>query len=171
MAPAQTDPGRPEAGQLDLDPIAVPAEQRRGLDLGQRHAEPPRASSDDRQPIAARAGDGEVAAFDDRRLLARDLGDRVAKAIHVVEIDVGHDRHPAVPGMRRVEPPAETDLDERDVGSDLGEVGEHDGGQQLELGRLAVPARDAVGDARTRSTSRAKSSAAIGRPSTSIRSR
>ena len=34
---------RPEAGQLDLDPIPIPAEQRRRLDLGERHAHAPRA--------------------------------------------------------------------------------------------------------------------------------
>ena len=145
VAPAQADPGPPEPRQLDVDPVAVPAEQRRGPDLGQRHADAPRATPDDRQPVAARAGHGQVAALDDRGLLAGDLGDRVAQAVHVVEVDVRHDRHAAVPGMGRVEPPAQADLDERQVGTDLGEAGEDDGGQQLELGRLAVTRRDPVG--------------------------
>ena len=51
VAAAQADPRRSEARQLDLDPVAVPAEERRRLDLGQRHAEPPRAPADDRQPV------------------------------------------------------------------------------------------------------------------------
>ena len=48
--------------------------------------------------------------------------------------------------MGRVEPPAEPDLDERDIRADLGEVQEHDRGQQLELGRRAKARRDPVGD-------------------------
>ena len=66
--------------------------------------------------------------------------------VHVVEVDVGHDRHPAVPGVGRIEPPAETDLDQRDVRTDLREAREDDGGQQLELGRVAVAAGDPVRD-------------------------
>ena len=143
-----------------------------GLDLGQRHTEPPRAPADDRQTVTARAGHGQVAALDDRRLLVGDLRDRVAQPVHVVEIDVGHDRHAAVPGMGRIEPPAETDLDHREIRADLGEAREDDGGQQLELGRLAEAGRDPVGSGRTAcSTSRAKSDGAIGRPSIWIRSR
>ena len=117
-----------------------------GVDLGQRHGQPPRASADDRQTVTARAGHRQVAALDDRGLLAGDLGDRVAEAVHVVEVHVRDDGHAAVPGMGRVEPPAETDLDQRDVRADLGEPGEDDRGQQLELGRVAVAAGDAVGD-------------------------
>ena len=72
--------------------------------------------------------------------------DRRAEPIHVVEVDVGDDGHAAVPGMGRVEPAAQPDLDEGDVEVRLGEVPEDDRGQQLELGRLAVAAGDAVGD-------------------------
>ena len=86
------------------------------------------------------------------------FGDRVAQAVHVVEVDVGHDGHAAVPGVRRVEPPAQPDLDEREVRPDLGEAGEDDGGQQLELGRLAVararPGRRRPGRARRAARSR-----------------
>ena len=78
----------------------------------------------------------------------------------------------AVPGVGGVEPAAEPDLDERHVQPGLGELAEHDRGQQLELGRLAEAAGDPVGRRqRPRSTSRAKSPASIGRPSTTIRSR
>ena len=95
-----------------------------------------------------RAGDREVAALDDRRLLARDRGDRVAEPGHVVEGDVRDRRHAAVPGMGRVEPAAEPDLDQRDLHALLGEPAEEHRGEELELGRLAVAPRDAVGDAR-----------------------
>ena len=142
-----------------------------GRDLGQRDAEAPRASADDRQPVTARAGHGQVAALDDRRLLAGDRRDRVAQAVGVVEVDVGDHRDAAVPGMRRVQPAAEPDLDERDVRPDLGEAGEDDGREELELGRLAVPAGDPVADAEHPLDQPAKSSGSIGRPSTWIRSR
>ena len=114
---AQADPRAAETRQLDVDPVAIPAEQRRGLDLGERDAEAARAPPDDRQRVAARAGHGQVAAFDDRGLLARDRRDRRAEPVHVIEVDVGDDRHAAVPGVGRVEPAAETDLDEREVRS------------------------------------------------------
>ncbi len=48
--------------------------------------------------------------------------------------------------MGRIEPPAQADLHQRQVGPGLGEPREDDRGQQLELGRLAVPPRDPVGD-------------------------
>ena len=135
----------PRRGQLDVDAVAVPAEQRGRLDHGQRHAETPRAPADDRQPVTARAGHGEVAALDDRGLLAGDLGDRVAQPVHVVEVHVRHDGHASIPRVGRVEPTTQPDLDEGDVGSDLREAGEDDRGQQLEFGRVAVAAGDAVG--------------------------
>ena len=62
----------------------------------------------------------------------------------MVEIDVGDDRYAAVPRMGGIEPPAQTDLDEHDVGPGLGEIGEDDSGQQLELGRLAVAPGNAI---------------------------
>ena len=54
VAAAQPDAGRPERRQLDVDAVAIPAEERRRRDLGQRHAEPPRAAPDDRQRLAGR---------------------------------------------------------------------------------------------------------------------
>ena len=77
------------------------------------------------------------------------------------------DRHAAVPGVGRVEPPAEPDLDERHVdGRASANQREDDRGQQLELGRLAVAPRDPVGERRrTSPTSRANVAGSIGRPS------
>ena len=103
------------------------------------------ASASPVAPVTARSPRSMMAAFS--RAMC---GDRRAEPIHVVEVDVGDGRHAAVPGVGRVEPAAEPDLDERDVEVRLGEVPEDDRGQQLELGRLAVPARDAVGDGQDR---------------------
>ena len=143
---AQSDPRRPQPGQVDVDAVAIPAEQRSRDGLRERHAQSPCSPPDDRQAVAAGAGDRQVAALDDRRLLAGDRGDRGSQAVGVIEVDVGDHGDAAVPGMRRVKPASEAHLHERDVRSDLGEAGEDDRGQQLELGRFAVPASDGVAD-------------------------
>ena len=94
----------------------------------------------DRQRLAVRARHGHVAALDDRRLLAGDVRDRRPEAVRVVEAHVGEHRHPPVPGVGGVEPPAEAHLDQGDVEVHLGEVAEHDRGQELELrGRAEAP--------------------------------
>ena len=62
----------------------------------------------------------------------------------MVEIHVRDDRHAAVPGMGRIEAPAQADLDEGDIERLLGEPAEDDGGQQFELGRVAEAVRDPV---------------------------
>ena len=68
----------------------------------------------------------------------------------MVQVDVGHDGHAAVPGVRRIEPTAQPDLDEGDVQLGLGEVAEDHGREQLELGRVAVAPGDPVGDRQDR---------------------
>ncbi len=68
----------------------------------------------------------------------------------MVERDVGDRRDAAIPGVGRVEPATEPDLDQRDIEVRLGEVAEDHRRQQLELGRLAVAARDPVGDGQHR---------------------
>ena len=142
MPAAQADPGRPEARQLDVDAVAIASRRSAaGSTIVERHAEPARAPPDDRERLAGRAGHRQVAALDDRRLLAGDVADRRAEPVHVVEIDVRDRRHAAVPGVRRVEPPAEADLDEGEVDPLLGEPAEDDRGQELELGRRAEPPR------------------------------
>ena len=98
--------------------------------------------------------------------------DRRAEAVHVVEVDVRDRRHAAVPGMGRVEPPAEADLDEGEVDPLLGEPAEDDRGQELELGRrrrAAAATRSAAAIAS--STSRANVAASTGRPAIWSRSR
>ncbi len=147
MATPQPDACPADARQLDLDPVAVPAEQRRRPDLGQRHAEPAGSSADDREGIARCAGHGQVAALDDGGLLPGNGRDRRTEAIHVVESHVRDDRHPAIPGVRRVEAAAEAHFDDRDVEIQLGEPSEDRGGQELELGRWSEPGRQPFGDA------------------------
>ena len=151
MASAKAHPGPSQAWQVDLDRVAVPAEQRGGRDLGQGDAQPPRAPTDDRQPVTARARHGQVPALDDGCLLAGDLRDRIAQTVHVIEVHVRDHGHATVPDVCRVEPSAEPDLDQGDVRADLLEPGEGDGREQLELGRLAVATRDPIGDVQDQS--------------------
>ena len=63
----------------------------------------------------------------------------------MVEVDVRDRGDAAVPGVGRVEPAAEPDLDDGQVDPLLGEPAEGDGRQQLELGRRAGPAGDPSG--------------------------
>ena len=101
---AQADPGPAEPRQLDLDPVAVPAEERRRRDLGQRDAQPPRPAPDDGERLAAsrRSPRGRprsmIAAFS--RAI---VGDRRAEPVHVVEVDVRDRRRRRRPrrGSRR----------------------------------------------------------------------
>ena len=146
LVPAsQPDPGSAEPRQIDDQPVTVDRDDGRRVHDRERNAEPSRPPPDDRPRVADSTGDGEVAALDDRRLLARDVGDRRAESVGVVEIDVGDRRHPAVPGMGRVEPPAEADLDEREIDPLLGEPAEDDRGQELELGGVPEAAGQPVG--------------------------
>ncbi len=55
----------------------------------------------------------------------------------MVQIDVRDRGNAAVPGMGRIEPPTEPDLDEREVDALVGEPAKDDRGQELELGRVA----------------------------------
>ena len=135
---AERDSRRTEGRELDVDAIAVPAHERRRADLEQRCPNAPRSTADDRERVARRTRHGPIAALDDRRLLARDRRDRVAEPGHVVEGDVRDRRDAAVPGVRGVEPPAQADLDERDLDPLLGEPAEEHGREQLELRRRPV---------------------------------
>ena len=78
-----------------------------GSTLGQRDAEPAAPPPDHRERLARRAGHGEVAALDDRRLLAGDRRDRRPEPVHVVEVDVRDRGHATVPRVGRVESAAE----------------------------------------------------------------
>jgi hypothetical protein len=135
MAPAQPDPGRSDPPERHLEAVAIPAEDRRRPDDGERDADPRRPPPNDREGRPARPGDGDVAALDDGRLLSGDGLDGRAEAIGVVEVDVGDHGHAAVPGMGRVEPPADPDLDEGDVDLGLGEVAKDHRRQELEIRR------------------------------------
>ena len=172
VAAAERDPRRAERRQLDLDAVPIPAEERRRRDLGERRPDPPGPAPDHRQRLAGRARDGQVPALDDRRLLPRDRRDRVAEPGHVVEGDVRDRGDAAVPGVGRVEPPAEPDLDERRP---------RRRSSANHRKSIAVSSSNSVGGpwrrstrsaaARTSPTSRANVTGSIGRPSISSRSR
>ena len=162
---------RPSRGSSTVSPSRSQPSDRRRFDRGQRRVHPASPAADDGEGLAIGAGHGQVAPLDDRGLLPCDRGDRRPEPVHVVEGDVRDRGDAAVPGVRRVEPPAEPDLDERDVDAGFGEMAEDDRGQQLELGRLAVPSGDAVRDRQHRLDVRVKSSTEIGRPSIWTRSR
>jgi hypothetical protein len=135
MPAPERDAGRSERCELHVDPIAVPAEELRRAHLHERGAHASCPAADGVQRLAARARDGTIAALDDRRLLARDRRDRVAEPGHVVECHVRDGGDAAVPGVRRVEAPAQPHLHERDLDPLLGEPAEEHRGQELELGR------------------------------------
>ena len=146
LVPApQPDPVRPEARPAPPRARRGPSpSDRRRLDDRQRRRRRRRArrrttaSASPVAPVTARSPRSMIAAFS--RAMC---GDRRAQPGHVVEVDVGDGRHAAVPGVGRVEPPAEPDLDEGQVDARLREPTEHDGGQQLELGRRS-PCRRAT---------------------------
>ncbi len=146
MPAAQTDPRRAESRQDHLQAVPVDREHGRRLHHGEGHGHAPGAPPDDLERLARGAGDRQVAALDDGGLLPGDRRDRRPEAVHVVEVDVRHDGHAAVPGVRRVEPATQPDLHEGDIELGLGEMPEDDRGQELELGRVAVASRDLVRD-------------------------
>ena len=147
LVPApERDSRRSEGAETHLDSVPVPAQERRRPDLGERGADPPRPPADDRERLVDGAGDGDVTSPDDRRLLARDLRDRVAQPGHMVQRHVRDRGDAAVPGVGGVEPPAESDLDESDLDPLLGEPAEQHRGQELELSRLAVSPGDTIGN-------------------------
>ncbi len=129
------------AQAIEAEPQAatVHAQDGRRRHLGQRSVDPCRAAPDGRQPIAAGARDRAVATLDDGRLLAADGRQAGPEVLHVVEGHVGHRRHPAVPGIGRIEAAAETDLDHGHVDGRSGEGQEGGCGQDLELGRRPQP--------------------------------
>src|SRR5438046_2130961 len=98
---------------------------------------------DDRQRLALASSQRDIALLDDRHLLARDLGDGVAKVLLVVEVDVRDDRYSEVERVGRVEPAAETDLAHQHVGP-RGEVRDLHRGQHLELRRRTLLGGDRV---------------------------
>ena len=133
----------PRPGQVHDDPVAVETEQRR---RGPRSAavRPRGARARGRRRSASPdgAGDSAVAGHDDRGLLARDRGDRVAEIRGVVQLDVRDRGDAAVPGVGGVQAAAEPHLDDREVHALVREPPEREGREELELGGFAVGPRD-----------------------------
>ena len=72
----------------------------------------------------------------DRELLASDVLDGVSENIRVLETDVRQQDDPGLENVRRIEPAAETGLDDGDVDVRSCERGERRGGHDLELRRV-----------------------------------
>ena len=70
------------------------------------------------------------------RLFQRDLLDRVAEELHVIHAHLGDDADRRGDDIRRVEPPAEADLDHRDIDLFLREAAKRERRAQFELGDL-----------------------------------
>ena len=62
----------------------------------------------------------------------------------MIEAHVREHGHAPVPGIGGIQAPAQADLHEGDVEAHLGEVAEHDGGQELELRGWAESPGDAI---------------------------
>ena len=125
--------------------LAIDANDRQRLDDVERHTDALGPAADHAQPGLRGARDrARVTALDDLCLFGRDRLDRRAEHLHVVERDVGDRRHAALPDVRRIEPPADADLDDADLDANAREVQERRRRQHLELGRWAVPAEEPV---------------------------
>ena len=145
MAAPQSHANPSQPPQLDFDPVTVDGAKRCRRRHGQRSRHSPTSALDDIQRGAPGAGHRQVAAHDDRGLLFGDRLDRGSEPVGVVERYVRDDGHSAVPGVRGVEPAAQPNLDNREIHAHLGEPQERDGRQQLEFGRVAVPAGHGFG--------------------------
>ena len=145
VASPQADPDPSQPPELDVDPVTVQAEQRRRRRHGQRSRHSPTSALDHVERPTCSSGHRQIAAHDDRRLLARDRLHGAAEPVRVVERDVRDHRHAAVPGVSGVEPSTEADLDHRQIHPGLGKPAERDRRQQLELRRLPVARGDAIG--------------------------
>ena len=85
------------------------------------------------------------AVLDDARLDRGDLGDRLAQAVGVVEVDRGEDRDIAVGAVRRVPRAAHADLEHEHVDRGVGERDEREHREQFEEGEPRVVARRQLG--------------------------
>ena len=168
VATAQTDPRSPETGQLDVDPVAIPAEQLAPASTSVNGTPSRRArrritaSPSPRAPVTARSPRSMIAAFS--RAIAVIVSIRAGPCDRGPRWSPRPPRHPRRVSRRacRRDPPRRA----RRPGAPP-----RSGRRRRPSGARTRSARRASARRRsetrsTRSTSRAKSSAAIGRPST-----
>lgn len=94
-------------------------------------AMPTGVSHDGRRFPGQQAGDMGDPGLDDPGLFGSDSLQRSPENFHVVEADVGDDGGQRFQHVGGIEPPAEADLDDRDINMSAGEVIEGEGGYQL----------------------------------------
>src|SRR4030088_287512 len=127
-----------EAGTRHRNEMAVPTQRFRS-DLNLVAQPPDRRAGAERvlfdycQRRSLSAGDNAIVWLDDRRLLFRDLFDRVAQIFLMVEVDVGYDSDPEVESVGSIEPATESDFANQKVDA-RSEVGDRQGREHLELG-------------------------------------
>ena len=158
--------GEPERGAVGGDAhVADPRLLRH--DAHRRRSHGVRLSREAGADLGIQVADhGRRARLEDPALLGRDQRARVAEQLHVIEPDRRHARHDGLHDVRRVEPPAEPRLDDRDVRTRAREVVERQRGRDLEERRAERlgdrrPAPHEVDDRRLLDR----------RPSTTMRSR
>ena len=95
---------QPEAWEFHLNPVATARANRTARRLGEYHPNVACSLADHAQRTAAfaRSGDRAVAWHDDRRLLLGDQLNRVAEILLMIESNIRHHRHAAVPGVHGV---------------------------------------------------------------------
>ena len=138
---ARTEIGRPSNTVSTATPqqtLRMPGEADVGADHGERRADLRRARPDRGEPGLDGPGHRLVAGLDDRRLLARDLRDRLAEEILVVERDVGHRCDAEIEHVGAVEAAAEADLADEHLRIRLARGEDARGGEHLEPGRLQL---------------------------------
>ena len=139
---AVTDLARPPlepARERDGDRIGSTGWPTKRLGRLPRAAEHDPAARHERHERVVRQDDYRVVSMDNSELLRRDLLDRVAENVGVLEPDVGQQHDAGAQHVRRVVAPAEPGLDDGDVDLGGGERSQRRGRDRLELRRAAPP--------------------------------
>jgi len=115
--------GRPRVGHIPPD-----AKERRAGPLGG-------AFDDSHRLRPLRLADDRNARLDDTGLLSGDGFERPAQLVRVVDADGGENAHVRPKDVRRIEPPAQPHLNDRQVHGFIGEMAKGERGEDLEEGR------------------------------------
>jgi hypothetical protein len=106
-----------EAREFHLNPVATARANRTAHRLRERGTNVACSLADHTQRTAAftRSGDRAIAWHDDRRLLRGDQLNCVAEILLMIESNVRHHRHAAIPGVHGVQATAESNFNHRPI--------------------------------------------------------